>query len=89
MFGGLVGWLLAAAVVLIPTFFVGRYAQTRPPVLTSPRAKSGFGGVMWLFLAGQIGWLLTLVWQTAYMTVLLLFCCAACQVKYILNLHVE
>ena len=68
MFGGLVGWLLAAAVVLIPTFFVGRYAQTRPPVLTSPRAKSGFGGVMWLFLAGQIGWLLTLVWQTAYMT---------------------
>lgn len=68
MFGGLVGWLLAAAVVLIPTFFVGRYAQTRPPVLTSPRAKSGFVGVMWLFLAGQIGWLLTLVWQTAYMT---------------------
>lgn len=31
MFGGLVGWLLAVAVVLIPTFFVGRYAQTRPP----------------------------------------------------------
>ena len=68
LFGGMIGWLLAAAVVLIPTFFVGRYAQTRPPLLTSSRAKSGFGGVLWLFLAGQIGWLLTLVWQTVYMT---------------------
>ena len=45
LFGGMIGWLLAAAVVLIPTFFVGRYAQTRPPLLTSSRAKSGFGGV--------------------------------------------
>lgn len=68
LFGGMIGCLLAAAVVLIPTFFVGRYAQTRPPLLTSSRAKSGFGGVLWLFLAGQIGWLLTLVWQTVYMT---------------------
>ena len=68
LFGGMIGWLLAAAVVLIPTFFFGRYAQTRPPLLTSSRAKSGFGGVLWLFLAGQIGWLLTLVWQTVYMT---------------------
>lgn len=54
LFGGMIGWLLAAAVVLIPTFFVGRYAQTRPPLLTSSRAKSGFGGVLWLFLAGQM-----------------------------------
>lgn len=68
LFGGFVGWLLAAAVVLIPTFYVGRFAQTKPPVYTSERAKSGFGGPLWLFLAGQIGWVLTLVWQTAYMT---------------------
>ncbi len=68
LFGGYVGWLLAAAVVLIPTFVLGRFAQTKPPALRSDRHKSGFGGLMWLFLAGQVGWLLTLVWQTTYMT---------------------
>lgn len=68
LFGGFVGWLLAAAVVLIPTYVVGRSAQSKPPALTSERVKSGFGGPMWVFLAGQIGWLLTLVWQTAYMS---------------------
>lgn len=68
LFGGFVGWLLAAAVVLIPTFIVGRAAQAKPAALTSDRVKSGFGGPMWIFLAGQIGWLLTLVWQTAYMS---------------------
>ena len=68
LFGGFVGWLLAAAVVLIPTYVVGRSAKSKPPALTSERVKSGFGGPMWIFLAGQIGWLLTLVWQTAYMS---------------------
>lgn len=68
LFGGWIGWLLAAAVVLIPTFVVGRAAQAVPAALTSDRFKSGFGGALWLFLAGQIGWVLTLVWQSAYMT---------------------
>lgn len=68
LFGGWVGWLLAAAVVLIPTCAVGRSAREVPPALTGERYASGFGGALWLFLAGQIAWLLTLVWQTAYMT---------------------
>lgn len=67
-FGGIFGWLLAAAVVLIPTYILGRCARSLPPALTSKAAPSGFGGFLWVFLAGQVGWVLTLVWQTAYMT---------------------
>ena len=37
LFGGWIGWLLAAAVVLIPTFVVGRAAQAVPAALTSDR----------------------------------------------------
>ena len=55
-------------IVVLPTWIIGSYARTRPPVLTSPNIRSGFGGLLWLFVLGQTAWLLRAVWETTFIS---------------------
>lgn len=59
---------LIVVIVLVPTWIIGSYARTKPPVLTSPNIKSGFGGLLWIFILGQIAWFLRAVWETTFIT---------------------
>ncbi len=60
--------LLIIFIVGLPTWIIGSYARTKPPVLTSPSIKSGFGGLLWVFIIGQIAWFLRAVWETTFIT---------------------
>ena len=59
---------LIVVIVLVPTWIIGCYARTKPPVITSPNIKSGFGGLLWIFILGQIAWFLRAVWETTFIT---------------------
>ena len=59
---------LVIVVVAIPTWIIGSYAKTKPAALNSPRYKSGFGGMLWVFIVGQIAWFLRAVWETTFIS---------------------
>ena len=65
--------VLIVLVVGLPSIIICRAARRVAPALTHPNHKSGFGGLLYLFVVGQVGVLMTAVWQVSYMTSELFF----------------
>lgn len=69
----IVSAILIVLVVALPSWVLCRMAKSYPPALTHPVHESHFGGLLYVFVIGQVGMLLTAVWQTSYMTSELFF----------------
>lgn len=59
----ILGIVLIAAAVAVPSFFLLLWAKTTEPRFESPRFKSGFGGWMIVFLVGQVAVIERLLYQ--------------------------
>lgn len=69
----IISTLLIIIVVGLPSVVICRAARRVAPALTHPDHQSGFGGLLYAFVVGQVGVLLTAVWQASYMTSELFF----------------
>ena len=63
----IVGSLLMLVAVGVPTYIISRYAKRIAPALTREGVASDFGGLLYLFVAGEVGYLITSLWQAGRM----------------------
>ncbi|MDO4936491.1 MAG: hypothetical protein Q4E62_01085 [Sutterellaceae bacterium] len=64
----ILSWVLMVVVVALPTWIICAWASKIAPAMTHEKHKSGFGGALILFVAGQVAILITALWQASYMT---------------------
>lgn len=64
----ILSWVLLLVVVALPTWIICSWASKIAPALTDEKHKSGFGGALILFVAGQVAIFITALWQASYMT---------------------
>lgn len=69
----ILSWVLILVVVAVPTWIICAWAAKIPPALTHEKHKSGFGGALILFVAGEVALTVTALWQASYMTTELLY----------------
>lgn len=62
----LVVYALVAVIIAVPTWLLVKFSRNFPPAITHPSLKSGVGGWLIVFLAGQVGWFMRGVWETFY-----------------------
>lgn len=63
----LVVYALVAVIIAVPTWLLVKFSRNFPPAITHPSLKSGVGGELIVFLAGQVGWFMRGVWETFYL----------------------
>lgn len=63
----LVVYALVAVIIAVPTWLLVKFSRNFPPAITHPSLKSGVGGWLIVFLAGQVGWFMRGVWETFYL----------------------
>lgn len=63
----LVVYALVALIIAVPTWLLVKFSRNFPPAITHPSLKSGVGGWLIVFLAGQVGWFMRGVWETFYL----------------------
>ena len=51
----LVVYALVAVIIAVPTWLLVKFSRNFPPAITHPSLKSGVGGWLIVFLAGQVG----------------------------------